>query len=406
MKIVFVTEWFSENMGYIENCLPVALQKLGHEVHIVSTTQNVYANQTKLYEKTYRSFLGPALTPTGTKTLDGGVQLHRLDFVKIPGYKSKFMFLGINRKLLALKPDILHVFDPFSFQHPTFLLHKMLSGYRIFTAQHSMLSVFPLDKKWDKGMSFEKFAWLLTQKIPGTFAAKYTELCYPTTPDAAYIAMKYFGVPKEKCHIAPLGVDTDTFRPNLTEEDEKQSKILRGLSGYTDKDIVCIYTGRFSEGKNPLILAKAIDKLASINPKFKGLFIGEGEQFETIERLKNCKVIKFLSHIELPPYYRMADIGVWPTQESTSMLDAAASGLPIIVNNTIKATERVEGNGLMYELENVDDLVQKLQALEDASLRETLGKNGMDKIKSLYSWDRIALERQADYLKKRKYIRT
>jgi glycosyltransferase involved in cell wall biosynthesis len=58
---------------------------------------------------------------------------------------------------------------------------------------------------------------------------------------------------------------------------------------------------------------------------------------------------------ELADYFRAADIGVWP-RESTSMLDAAACGLPIVVNDT-SSLLGIEGNGLVYELNNVDDMV-------------------------------------------------
>jgi hypothetical protein len=44
MKIVFVTAWYSEGMGYLENCLPKAIAKLGHEVHIITSTAQVYYN--------------------------------------------------------------------------------------------------------------------------------------------------------------------------------------------------------------------------------------------------------------------------------------------------------------------------------------------------------------------------
>ena len=44
MKIVFLSVWFSEKMGYIENCLPKELVALGNEVHVVSTTAQVYYN--------------------------------------------------------------------------------------------------------------------------------------------------------------------------------------------------------------------------------------------------------------------------------------------------------------------------------------------------------------------------
>ena len=45
------------------------------------------------------------------------------------------------------------------------------------------------------------------------------------------------------------------------------------------------------------------------------------------------------------------------------MLDAAACGLPVVVNDTLRATERINGNGLQYRLNDVDDLVRVLSTL-------------------------------------------
>ena len=62
--------------------------------------------------------------------------------------------------------------------------------------------------------------------------------------------------------------------------------------------------------------------------------------------MMSMSVNPFIALSELPRFFRSADIGIWPTQEFMSMLDAAACGLPIVVNDTLKAVERIEGNGL------------------------------------------------------------
>ena len=99
----------------------------------------------------------------------------------------------------------------------------------------------------------------------------------------------------------------------------------------------------------------------------------------------------------LADVYRAADIGVWPTQELTSMLDCAASGRPIIVNDTIAAVERVEGNGLNYRLNDGDDLKRALLALKSADYRKELGDAGARKIVDRFSWRALVQVRLDDY---------
>ena len=58
------------------------------------------------------------------------------------------------------------------------------------------------------------------------------------------------------------------------------------------------------------------------------------------------------------------------------MLDAAACGIPIIVNDTLRATERIDGNGITYRLNDVEDLAEKIRSLLDSTYRQQLGTTG------------------------------
>ncbi len=73
---------------------------------------------------------------------------------------------------------------------------------------------------------------------------------------------------KGKIAVQPSGADTDLFRPAETSAEMEQRSAQRKAMGYTDEDIVCIYTGRFTKDKNPLLLAKAVDILAGSGLRF------------------------------------------------------------------------------------------------------------------------------------------
>jgi len=118
---------------------------------------------------------------------------------------------------------------------------------------------------------------------------------------------------------------------------------------------------------------------------------------EAIAACDGCTLLPFRPHREFPPYYRAAEIGIWPTQESMSMLDAAACALPIIVNDTLIARERIEGNGITYRLNDADDLAEKIRWLSDPDRRRELGSTGARRMVELFSWGAIARQRLADY---------
>ncbi len=391
MKIVILTTWFSEKMGYIENCLPKAMAKLGHEVHVVSSTAQVYYDIPE-YSKVYEPFLGKNIQEVGQRQIDG-YTLHRIPFRVVSG---KLFYKGLSKKLKELNPDVVQVFDPFSFPTLQAAYYKLLFGYKLFTANHTVASVFPLYVK-GQDTFLHRFLFYITRTIPGKMISWVTSKCYPATIDALDIAVKYYGIPKSKTQLASLGVDTDFFCPQTNEESKEFRVAKRKELGISDEEILCIYTGRFTEGKNPMCLAKAIETLVEKGEPYKALFMGNGPQLEEIAKMKGCIVHKFEPYHTLPKYYGIAEIGVWPKQESTSMIDAAACGLPIVISNKVLATERVEGNGLTYIENDSEDLANKLLKLKDATLRKQLGDVGVEKIQKKYSWDKIAKEIVMDY---------
>ena len=81
MKIVILSNWFSEKMGYIENCLPKSLAKLGHEVHVIASTAQVYYNIPE-YSSVYEPFLGKNIQDEKVSNIDG-YTLHRIPFITI-----------------------------------------------------------------------------------------------------------------------------------------------------------------------------------------------------------------------------------------------------------------------------------------------------------------------------------
>ena len=390
LKIVYVFNSFSEKMGYTSNCLPKALADLGHEIHVIAPNVQVYYNA-PFYAKTYQSFLGSPITEIGSKSIDG-FQLHRLPH---KNFKTEVDIIGLYKKLKELKPDIVQTFHLNSIITIKLALYKTILNYKLFTGNHVVLSVFPLHKEWGGLSSLKKFKWNIKHKTTGRIISWLTEKSFPATEDAKFIATEYYNLPQKKCIVTPIGVKNDVFLPKRNNN----SKQFINKFNFTENDIICVYTGRFTKGKNPLVLAKAINELSKINSNIKALFIGNGEQQEEIEYLSNCYTNPFIPSDELPLIYQNAYIGVWPREESMSMLDAISCGLPIIVSDNMQSIERLEGNGLSYKENSHKDLADKiLELIKNPNLHAKMSEFGANKIKKNYSWNSIALKREGDYL--------
>ena len=104
-----------------------------------------------------------------------------------------------------------------------------------------------------------------------------------------------------------------------------------------------------------------------------------------------------LFFVELAVYYQIANIGVWPRQESTSQLDAMACGLPLILSNKIEALERIDGNGYLYNEDDSEDLAKKIHKMFVSNDIYSFSKKSSEKIKKDYSWLSIAENRIKDY---------
>jgi glycosyltransferase involved in cell wall biosynthesis len=360
MRIVIIAETFAKNMGYLENLLPKYFARLGAEVHVISMNLPPYY-QLPDFDKTYSNFI--ETNNSSSNEMIDGYNLHLLPHKKVLGYMR---MIGLYEKLKSLQPDIVQTSASIGWIPLDVLLCKAFLRFKLFTGNHNTASLF-------------------------------TEKCYAVTIDCADIAVRFFGVQKDKVEIMHLGVDTDYFFPVRSEVMVYERTRIREEISAGPSDIVCIYTGKFTEEKNALILALAIEQLRSMGEIFFGLFIGDGVQREAIKSCPSSTVLPFMPSKDLAAYYRAADIGVWPTNESTSMLDAAACGIPLVVSDGIAYRDHVDGNGLVYKMNDIDDLVSTLLSLRDSEKRSRLGTFGAVKMARDFSWSNIALRRLGDY---------
>ena len=391
LRVVLLSEVFCRNMGYLENMLPKSLARLGVEVHVLATDLPPGYRQ-KSPADLYEGFL-QSWQP-GTAQTSDGFTLHILGHKQVLGHVR---IAGLREKLRELSPAIVQTMTPIGWIALDAACSKLSRGYKLFTGCHHHASVFPLASRTAPIWSAARLRCLAVRTLPGRLVSLATEKCYAITADCAGVASRFFGVPRCKIEISPLGVDTEIFhRARGTREVVNQAALRRKL-GFSDSDIVCIYTGRFTKDKNPLLLANAIAQLQAAGKSFRGLFLGNGPQAAEIQKCPGNVTHPFEPVHELGVFFRAADIGVWPAQESLSMLDAAACGLPIIVNHTMSAPERISGNGLTYRLNDLDDLIRALLDLQNSLRRREMGAIGAERMAREFSWDSIALRRLSDY---------
>lgn len=391
MRVAMINETYSKKMGYSENCLSKALAKLGVDVHLIVLPLPPYYYMED-FQQTYGSFNTMDAPEVDVEEVDG----YTVHYLKPEWLMGRVRMKGLGRKLKEISPDIVQTFSVNSWIPIEAATHKVTRGYKLFTATSYQASVFPLAQRtgvplWDR----ERLHALFLRTVPGRVISLLSEACYGATVDCSDVAVRFFGVQKSKMRTDPFGVDTDVFYP---VNDQQERARTRADLGFGPDDIVCVYSGRFAPDKNPLALAQAVAKLRAEGLPYRSLFIGNGKQEIEIAACDGAVLHSFVEYRQLGRFFRAADIGVWPAQESVSMLDAAACGLPLVVNDTMVASERINGNGLTFELGNVTALADTLRDLSSANRRAEMGRIGAERIQTLFSWSRIARQRLADYL--------
>ena len=389
-KIAFISEYYSSGMGYTENCLPLALKKIGYDVRVFSSTLNVYSLSSN-YSKFYETFLGPREIREGIYE-DNGIKVIRMPYINLNGYIDIPI---INKYLKAFKPDIIQLNSPSSLVGLRTVLGSHKAKY--FTECHQHLSVAKPLRYYKKCGPHKYVLYFMTRTLIGKYIAQKTICCFSIAPDCSEVAESHYGVPKSKIVYIPLGTDIDKFHPARNIEEYKKRQHLRISMGVDDSAILIIYTGRLSHSKNPIILANAIQILRAEGEKVFGLFIGDGELKQEIMEKDSCKVIPFQRYNDLPEYYRAADIAIWPREESMSMLDALASGLPLIVSDRMGDPERVKDCGIQFKYDDINSLIESIRLLLDREVRETYKRNARRKAEDNYSWEIIARKRAAYY---------
>lgn len=260
-------------------------------------------------------------------------------------------------------------------------------------------------------------AWLLKQEfnlpysvalrgsdVPG-YSAKYAWLYPLITPiirliwrGAAAVVPNSVGLealaresaPRQAFTIIENGVDTKRFTPDPAKRLAQEFIITPGASRVTER-----------KGLNYLI--EAVAWLAPAYPELRLKIMGDGSARASLEALVAEKGlaerVTFLGRIpreKTSPYYQEASLFVMPSLNegmSNAMLEALASGLPIISTPTGGAAELVtEGkNGLIVKEKSATDIAAAIEHfLKNKHLVTEYGAESRRRAES-QSWDRVAM---------------
>lgn len=201
--------------------------------------------------------------------------------------------------------------------------------------------------------------------------------------------------PKKEIGVVYNGIDVDEFFPDQGKKNSENFTIL------------CV--SRVTPRKGIRFLIQAFKLLSGRYENARLVIVGDGNEKKSLEDLvrglgieNKVEFAGVVSHENVSGYYQKADIFVLPSLNegmSNVMLEALASGLPVVATDTGGTKELLTDgiNGFVVKMKDADDLAEKIEKLIlDTQLKNTMSLESR-KLAEKMSWRNVAGEYEKLY---------
>ncbi len=206
--------------------------------------------------------------------------------------------------------------------------------------------------------------------------------------------LEYEGINPSKIDVVHNSVDLLFFYPG-----QKDTELLNKLKiSKTDK--VIMFVGKLTSWKNPFTLLYASKILVEKGLSVKLILAGQGAQKLRLQKTAellglsgNTIFLNFIENTELNKYYRLADVFVmpsmttitWEDQFPFAIVEAMASGLPVVVTNSGGMPELIGDTGRIYPQGNYRELAgHLLEIFSDDKLREAMAVKSRQRAEEMF----------------------
>ena len=217
------------------------------------------------------------------------------------------------------------------------------------------------------------------------------------TSDEARELEGLFGIPSDRIHVAPGGVDLKLFSPR--DKSEARRRI-----GVAQEELVVLFVGRPEPFKGPDVLVRALAEMRE--PKgVRLLLVGGSEDERSVDWLRsvaaeagvtdNLRWHSAVPQHELPDFYAAADICAVPSfHESFGLvaLEAMASGTPVVAASVgaLRILIRDGETGCLVPSHSPVDFARCVEELLDnPQRRRRMGEAGVRRASS-FTWEHAA----------------
>lgn len=346
MKILYVTT-ISNTMGFFVEHVKM-LYDMGHTVEIAC------AEGTKPLNSVYKEL---------------NCKVHDIPFSRSPFSKDNLKAYKMLKQLVETEHyDIVHTHTPNASMITRLACRKVRKqGTRVFYTAHGF--------HFFKGAPLKN--WLMYYPVE-KFCARYTDVLITINKEDYELAQKKIHA-KKVCYVPGVGIDLERIKSVQADRNE-----VRKSMGVPEDCVLLLSIGELNVNKNHQVVVKALAKLDNKNVHYA--IAGVGDQKENLLNLAKELGIENQFHLlgyrtDALKLYHGADIFVFPSFReglSVSMMEAMASGLPIVCSKIRGNVDLVEDDkgGFLFSPSNEVALTDGLRKMiDDEILRENAGHN-------------------------------
>jgi UDP-glucose:(heptosyl)LPS alpha-1,3-glucosyltransferase len=367
LKIAFVVEHYHRHGGHERVVAELAERLLGsHDVHVIARD---WADVRR-----------------------DGIVFHKISGPERPAFASYLWFVARSSFAAARGGyDIVHS------QGPNCMHQNVVTVHTTQRPKTAILRSLPLF--WGRLSPVRKIAWLLHQHL----AIAVETRIYRGRGDRLIVALstgirdelvRHYGADAERVAVIPNGVDLEEFHP---ANRERWRRTVREELGIREDDCLCLFVGGEWERKGLDVAVRSLACLSTDRP-VSLVVVGSGSVPAYGDLARQIGVgerVLFLGpKSQTAPLYAAADIFLMPSRYeafSLVMLEAAASGLPIIATRVSGVTDfLVDGTSAFIVDSTPGGVAGALgQLVDDTALTRTMGAEARRRAE-VFGWECIA----------------
>ena len=311
MKILYVTT-IGATMGFFRQLIKELVEE-GHTVDIAANT---------------------SISNVQNEYMELGCKVFPISCTRSPFEKGTLTAIKQLKQIVSEgNYDLVHCHTPIAAMCTRLACRKVRkNGIRVIYTAHGF--------HFYKGAPFKN--WLLYYPVE-KICAHFTDVLITINKEDYALAQKKMKAKKVE-YVPGVGIDVSKFADAVVDRDAKRDEI-----GVPRDAFVLLSVGELNGNKNHETVIKALAEIN--NPEIHYVIAGRGRKKDYLENLAEEKGVKL--HLlgfrrDIPELDKVADVFVFPSYReglSVSVMEAMASGLPIVCSRIRGNTDLVNENG-------------------------------------------------------------